>query len=167
MWLQCYFFNPLCSSGSAVSILFIISLVGTSALGRIFARGSDHEEYSGLFSDSDVVEIDEGLDGDMSLLQDEHFQEIMMLVQQLPREERRDRNQIFMKTLSIFIMHLALLRPLEETQSNPIKLTKWLWSWEHSWKINVLKFLPSNYHQLVHQHKKREKKEEKSKSWLK
>ena len=99
MWLQ-YFQTLLCSSGSAVSILFIISLAGTSALGRIFARGSDHEEYSGLFSDFDVVEINEGLDEDMSLLQDEHFQEIMMLVQQLPREERRDRNQSFMRALS-------------------------------------------------------------------
>ena len=78
----------------------MISLLSTSALGKIFARGSDQEEYSGLILEPGVVLFKGGPEEEQSLMRDENFREIMMLAQELPREERRRRNRTFLKEIS-------------------------------------------------------------------
>ena len=60
-------------------LLFISSLVATSALGKIFAQGRDHKD-----SESEVVDIN-GVDASS-----EYTQEIMMVYQECQREERRN-----------------------------------------------------------------------------
>ena len=80
--------------------MLVISLLSTSALGKVFARGSDQEEYSELILEPGVVLFKGGPEEEQSLMKDDNFREIMMLAQELPREERRRRNRTFLKVLS-------------------------------------------------------------------
>ena len=77
--------------------MFVVSLLSTSALGEIFSWGSDDEEYSELTSEPAGVVLFSGRPGEeQNLINDDNCRELMMLVQELPRDERRTRNKNFL-----------------------------------------------------------------------